>query len=92
MIHKIGTIGEFRDWTHQVIREPTATEAIPRHWFDSEETRLRAQRLVEGHERRVLGLDDFSATDIAALEAVCAPEASKAFDDEERPVSGNPEA
>lgn len=88
MTHKIGTIGEFREWTSKVIREPAAAEGIPRHWFDSEETRLRAQRLMK---RRVLGLDDFSATDIAALEAAHAPEASKAFDGEERPLSGNPE-
>lgn len=85
MTHKIGTIGEFRAWTRQLICEPTAAEAIPRHWFDSEETRLRERRLMERHERCVLGLDDFSATDIAALEAVRAPEASKAFDDEARP-------
>ena len=92
MTHKIGTIGEFRDWTCRVIREPEAAKDIPRRWFDSEETRLHERRLMERHEWCVLGLDDFSATDIAALEAVRAPEASKAFDDEARPLSGNPEA
>ena len=39
------------------------------------------QRLKR-RDRQVLGLDDFTAADIAALEATRAPEASKAFDDE----------
>jgi PHD/YefM family antitoxin component YafN of YafNO toxin-antitoxin module len=39
------------------------------------------QRLKR-RDREVLGLDDFSDEDIAALEATRAPEASKAFDHE----------
>lgn len=38
MTYKIGTIGEFRDWTSQVIRDPAAAEGVPKQWFDSEET------------------------------------------------------
>lgn len=39
-------------------------------------------RRLKRRDRQVLGLDDFSAADIAALEAARAPEASKVFDDE----------
>ncbi len=39
------------------------------------------QRLKR-RDRQVLGLSDFTEADIAALETVRAPEASKAFDDE----------
>lgn len=37
---------------------------------------------LKRRERQVLGLDDFSDADIAALEATRAPELSKAFDNE----------
>jgi prevent-host-death family protein len=37
---------------------------------------------LKRRERQVLGLDDFSDADIAALEATRAPESSKAFDNE----------
>lgn len=37
---------------------------------------------LKRRDRRVMGLEDFSEADIAALEATRAPEASKAFDDE----------
>ncbi|HMR32451.1 MAG TPA: type II toxin-antitoxin system Phd/YefM family antitoxin [Geminicoccaceae bacterium] len=37
---------------------------------------------LKRRDRRVMGLEDFSEADIAALEAIRAPEASKAFDDE----------
>lgn len=33
-------------------------------------------------DRQVLGLEDFTDTDVAALEQTRAPESSKAFDDE----------
>lgn len=36
MTHKIGTIGEFREWTNKVIRHSAEAKGIPRHWFDSE--------------------------------------------------------
>lgn len=38
MTYKIGSIGEFREWTSKVIREPEAACDDPRQWFDSEET------------------------------------------------------
>jgi prevent-host-death family protein len=37
---------------------------------------------LKRRERQVLGLDDFSDADIAALEATRAPESSRAFDNE----------
>jgi prevent-host-death family protein len=37
---------------------------------------------LKRRDRQVLGLDDFTDEDIAALEATRAPEYSKAFDDE----------
>jgi len=37
---------------------------------------------LKRRDRRVLGLDDFTDADIAALEQSRAPESSKAFDDE----------
>jgi len=40
---------------------------------------------LKRRDRRVLGLDDFTDADIAALEQSRAPESSKAFDDELNP-------
>ena len=40
---------------------------------------------LKRRDRRVLGLDDFTDADIAALEQSRAPESSKAFDDELSP-------
>jgi prevent-host-death family protein len=40
---------------------------------------------LKRRDRQVLGLDDFSDDDIAALEATRAPESSKAFDHEIEP-------
>ena len=46
---------------------------------------------IEEHQRlkrrdqRVMGLEDFTDADFAALEATRAPESSKAFDDELKP-------
>ena len=37
---------------------------------------------LKRRDRQVMGLEDFSEADIAALESTRAPEASKAFDDE----------
>jgi hypothetical protein len=37
---------------------------------------------LKRRDREVMGLDDFSDADIAALEATRAPESSKAFDNE----------
>lgn len=37
---------------------------------------------LKRRDRQVLGLEDFTPDDIAALEATRAPEASKAFDNE----------
>jgi prevent-host-death family protein len=40
---------------------------------------------LKRRERQVLGLDDFTEADIAALEAARAPEAAKAFNPELKP-------
>ena len=37
---------------------------------------------LKRHDRQVLGLDDFTEVDIAALEATRAPDAARAFDHE----------
>lgn len=42
-------------------------------------------RRLKRRDRRVMSLEDFTDADIAALEAVRAPGASKAFDDELNP-------
>ena len=42
MAHKIGTIGEFRKWTMQVITDPAAAANTPKRWFDSEGTAAKA--------------------------------------------------
>jgi prevent-host-death family protein len=39
-------------------------------------------RRLKRRDRRVMSLEDFTDVDIASLEAVHAPESSKAFDDE----------
>lgn len=51
---KIGSIGEFREWVSQIIRDPAAAQDFPKRWFDSEETaraalsaRLAAAAAVE---------------------------------------------
>ena len=42
MTYKIGTIGEFRQWSREVIRDPAAAEGVPKRWFESEGTALAA--------------------------------------------------
>ena len=42
-------------------------------------------RRLKRRDRQVLGLDDFTDADLAALEAARAPEAAKAFDHELKP-------
>jgi prevent-host-death family protein len=42
-------------------------------------------RRLKRRDRQVLGLEDFTDQDIAALEQVAAPESSKAFDHELKP-------
>ncbi len=42
MTYKIGTIGEFKKWTMQVVTDPAAAANTPNRWFDSEETAAKA--------------------------------------------------
>jgi hypothetical protein len=41
---------------------------------------------LKRRDRQLLGLEDFTDADIAALEQTCAPVAAKAFDDELKPT------
>ena len=41
---------------------------------------------LKPRDRQVLGLEDFTGADIAALEQTRAPAAAKAFDDELKPT------
>jgi hypothetical protein len=43
MIYKIGTIGEFRKWTKQVVTDPAAAKDPPKTWFDSNETAAKSR-------------------------------------------------
>jgi predicted transcriptional regulator len=40
--YKIGSIGDFADWTRRVVRDPTAARGVPKTWFDSEQTARHA--------------------------------------------------
>jgi predicted transcriptional regulator len=40
--YKIGSIGEFAEWTKRVIRDPQAAHDHPKKWVDSETTAARA--------------------------------------------------
>ena len=57
MTYKIGTIGEFRKWTMQVVKDPAAAANMPRRWFDSEETAAKALEREGGMtaDRNLLG-------------------------------------
>ncbi len=45
--YKVGSIGEFADWTRRVVRDPAAARGVPTTWFDREETahRLGAEQI-----------------------------------------------
>jgi predicted transcriptional regulator len=53
MTYKTGSIGEFMRWTKRVITDPAAAAAMPKQWFDAEETAAktlgakRAEALVK---------------------------------------------
>jgi hypothetical protein len=42
MTYRVGTIGEFAEWTKAVVRDPSRASGVPRKWFDSETTAKRA--------------------------------------------------
>jgi prevent-host-death family protein len=70
-------IGRYQDLA---LREPVAVtrNGRPRTVMISVEEYQRLKR----RDREVLGLEDFTDEDIAAIEAIRAPEAAKMFDDE----------
>ncbi|MGH7119871.1 MAG: MarR family transcriptional regulator [Acetobacteraceae bacterium] len=40
--YKVGSIGEFAEWTRRVVHNFDAGRGVPKTWFDSEETARRA--------------------------------------------------
>lgn len=42
MTYKIGTVGEFMNWTKRVVANPDAAADAPKNWFDDEATASRA--------------------------------------------------
>lgn len=38
MTYKTGTLAEFKAWTQRIVRDPAQAEALPKQWFDTEET------------------------------------------------------
>lgn len=42
MTYKVGSVGEFAEWTRRVVRDANAARSVPKTWFDSEETARRA--------------------------------------------------
>lgn len=42
MTYKTGSIGEFMQWTKQVVIDPVAAPDAPHKWFDSQETAAKA--------------------------------------------------
>jgi hypothetical protein len=42
MRYKTGSIGEFMNWTKQLVAGLTASSATPKRWFDSDETAARS--------------------------------------------------
>src|SRR5271154_1114763 len=40
--YRVGSVGEFADWTRRVIGDPSAARDHPKKWFDSEATAAQA--------------------------------------------------
>ncbi len=40
--YKVGSIGEFAAWTKETLRNPEAGRDVPRKWFDTKATAMRA--------------------------------------------------
>ena len=36
--YRVGSLKDFKDWSVEVVRDPTAAEGVPKQWYDSEET------------------------------------------------------
>ena len=49
MAHRVGSIGEFRDWISRIVRNPAVAQDSPKRWFDTEETAraARSARLAD---------------------------------------------
>lgn len=43
MTYRIGSLGEFAEWTKRVIRDPQAMSGNPGKWFETEEAAARAE-------------------------------------------------
>jgi predicted transcriptional regulator len=42
MTYKIGSIGQFKNWTKRVVTDPKLAKTTPKRWFDSESTAAKA--------------------------------------------------
>ncbi len=73
-------IGRYQDLA---LREPVAVTRNGRE--STVMISVDEYQRLKRRDRQVLGLDDFTDEDLAALEAVRAPDAAKAFDQELKP-------
>ena len=73
-------IGRYQDLA---LREPVAVTRNGRE--STVMISVDEYQRLKRRDRRVLGLDDFTDEDLAALEAVRAPDAAKDFDQELKP-------
>jgi prevent-host-death family protein len=73
-------IGRYQDLA---LREPIAVTRNGRE--STVMISVDEYRRLKRRDRQVLGLDDFTDEDLAALDAVRAPDAAKAFDHELKP-------
>ena len=48
MTYKTGTIGKFKEWTMQVVKDPAAATNMPKRWFDNEDTAAKALQRESG--------------------------------------------
>ena len=48
--YRVGTLGEFKNWTMEVVRNPEAAQGVPKQWYDSEDTARAARK---GRSKRV---------------------------------------
>jgi predicted transcriptional regulator len=65
--YKVGSIGEFAEWTKRVIRDPAVAGDMPKKWFDSDETARSVSADQVSAETMVKLL---STGNLAVLEAI----------------------
>lgn len=65
--YKVGTIGEFAEWTRHVVRDPKTARGVPKTWFDSEATARRANAEQVSAEAMVKLLSPGNLAVLAAI-------------------------